>query len=298
MLTAVLLVLVLLISAGLTVIALGGPWSSSALGPMAAMSALTAGIIALDLITGSHLQISSIFGLQPLLGGRFYGMGNVAFALYGSAVILLCAALAHALRRRGAPRLAVAVVLAVSGVALAVDVLPAWGADFGGPIALVPALGILLLGVMQVRATWRTVGVVVLVAALVVGLVCYLDWRRPVDERSHPGRFLQTVIDGGAFDVMSRRLVGNIEAVLSVPLLAVVVTVLLAMCVLVVARPGALRTEPLARLFVGHPCCTARSGASSSWPRSASSPTTAAPRSRRWPRSSRCPSSSRPSCTS
>ena len=252
-LTAVLLVLVLLISAGLTVIALGGPWSSSALGPMAAMSALTAGIIALDLITGSHLQISSIFGLQPLLGGRFYGMGNVAFALYGSAVILLCAALAHALRRRGAPRLAVAVVLAVSGVALAVDVLPAWGADFGGPIALVPALGILLLGVMQVRATWRTVGVVVLVAALVVGLVCYLDWRRPVDERSHPGRFLQTVIDGGAFDVMSRRLVGNIEAVLSVPLLAVVVTVLLAMCVLVVARPGALRTEPLARLFVEAP---------------------------------------------
>ena len=103
----------------------------------------------LDLITGSHLQISSIFGLQPLLGGRFYGMGNVAFALYGSAVLLLCAALAHALLRRGAPRLAVVVVLVVAGLALAVDVLPAWGADFGGPIALVPALGLLLLGVMR-----------------------------------------------------------------------------------------------------------------------------------------------------
>ncbi|HET8989054.1 MAG TPA: hypothetical protein VFN43_11120 [Humibacillus sp.] len=252
-LTAMLLALVFVISAVLTVIALGGPWSSSALGPMAAMSALTAGIIALDLITGSHLQISSIFGLQPLLGGRFYGMGNVAFALYGSAVILLCAALAHALRRRGAPRLAVAVVIVVAGLALAVDVLPAWGADFGGPIALVPALGLLLLGVMEVRVTWRTVGLVVLVAAVVVSAVCYLDWRRPVDERSHPGRFLQTVIDGGAWDVMSRRLVGNIETVLSVPLLAVVMTVLLTMCVVVVARPGALRTESLARLFVEAP---------------------------------------------
>lgn len=252
-LTAMLLALVLVISAGLTVIALGGPWSSSSLGPMAAMSALTAGIIALDLITGSHLQISSIFGLQPLLGGRFYGMGNVAFALYGSAVLLLCAALGHALRRRGAPRLAVAVVLVVAGLALAVDVLPAWGADFGGPIALVPALGLLLLGVMEVRVTWRTVGLVILAAAVVVGTVCYLDWRRPVDERSHPGRFLQTVIDGGAWDVMSRRLAGNIETVLSVPVLAVVVTALLALCVIVVARPGALRTEPLARLFTEAP---------------------------------------------
>ena len=252
-LTAMLLALVLVISAGLTVIALGGPWSSSSLGPMAAMSALTAGILALDLITGSHLQISSIFGLQPLLGGRFYGMGNVAFALYGSAVLLLCAALGHALRRRGAPRLAVAVVLVVAGLALAVDVLPAWGADFGGPIALVPALGLLLLGVMEVRVTWRTVGLVILAAAVVVGTVCYLDWRRPVDERSHPGRFLQTVIDGGAWDVMSRRLAGNIETVLSVPVLAVVVTALLALCVIVVARPGALRTEPLARLFTEAP---------------------------------------------
>jgi hypothetical protein len=106
---------------------------------------------------------------------------------------------------------------------------------------------------MQVRVTWRTAGLVVIAAALVVGLVCYLDWRRPVDERSHPGRFLQTVIDGGAWDVMSRRLVGNIETVLSVPILAVIVTVLLTMCVVVVAQPGALRTQPLARLFAEAP---------------------------------------------
>ena len=148
-----------------------------------------------------------------------------AFALYGSAVLLLCAALAHALRRRGAPRLAVAVVLVVAGLALAVDVLPAWGADFGGPIALVPALGLLLLGVMEVRATWRNVGTRRARRRRRRGTRRATSTGcRPVDERSHPVRFLQTVIDGGAWDVMSRRLVGNIETVLSVPLLAVVVT--------------------------------------------------------------------------
>ena len=248
-LVALLLVLVLAISSVLTLACLEGPWSSSALGPLAAMSAITAGVIGIDLLTGSLLQISSIFGLQPLVGGRFYGMGNVAFALYAAAVLLLCAALAHALVRRNAPRLAVFAVVVVGGVALAVDVLPAWGADFGGPIALVPALGFLLMGVMGWRTSVRNVSVVLVVAGLVVGLVCYLDWRRPESERSHPGRFLQTVIDGGAWDVMSRKLWANISLAVHLPVLLVIVLVLMVLAVMIVLHPGVLGTEPLRRLL-------------------------------------------------
>ena len=248
-LTAMLLVLVLVVSALLALVCLKGPWSSSALGPLAAMSAITAGVIGVDLLTGSHLQISSIFGLQPLVGGRFYGMGNVAFALYAAAVLMLCAALAHALVRRHAPRLAVFAVVVVGGVALAVDVLPAWGADFGGPIALVPALGFLLMGVMGRRTSVRNIAFVVLAAGLVVGLVCYLDWRRPEADRSHPGRFLQTVIDGGAWDVMSRKLLANISLAVHLPVLLVLVVLLMAVVVLVVARPGVLGTDALRRLL-------------------------------------------------
>lgn len=248
-LVAVLLVLVLVISSVLTLACLKGPWSSSALGPLAAMSAITAGVIGIDLLTGSHLQISSIFGLQPLVGGRFYGMGNVAFALYAAAVLLLCAALAHALVRRDSPRLAVFAVVVVGGVALAVDVLPAWGADFGGPIALVPALGFLLMGVMGWRTSVRNVSIVLLVAGLVVGLVCYLDWRRPESERSHPGRFLQTVIDGGAWDVMSRKLWANVSLSVHLPVLLAIVVALMVVFVLVVLRPGIFGTEPLRRLL-------------------------------------------------
>src|SRR6478735_609629 len=243
---AMLVLLVLVVSALLALACLKGPWSSSALGPLAAMSAITAGVIGIDLLTGSRLQISSIFGLQPLVGGRFYGMGNVAFALYAAAVLLLCAAIAHALVRRDSPRLAVVVI---GGVALAVDVLPAWGADFGGPIALVPALGFLLMGVMGWRTSVRNLSIVLLVAGLVVGLVCYLDWRRPESERSHPGRFLQTVIDGGAWDVMSRKLWANISLAVHLPVLLVIVVVLMVLAVMIVLRPGILGTEPLRRLL-------------------------------------------------
>ena len=71
---------------------------------------------------------------------------------------VLCASLAHALVRRDSPRFAFFACSSSGGVALAVDVLPAWGADFGGPIALVPALGFLLMDVMGSRTSARNLG--------------------------------------------------------------------------------------------------------------------------------------------
>ncbi|GAA6526036.1 hypothetical protein [Intrasporangium sp. DVR] len=247
-LVALLSALVLLISGLIAVLCLNGPWSSSALGPLAVMSTVTAGVIGLDLMTGSRLQMASIFGLQPLVGGRFYGMGNVAFALYGSAVLLLCAAMAHALVRRNAARLAVVVVLVLGGTALAVDVLPAWGADFGGPIALVPALGLLLMRVAGMRVSVRSLALVGLAAAAIVTLVCYLDWRRPEQYRSHPGRFFQTLLDGDAFAVVSRKLIANIELSTAHPALLALVLVVSAFLLVLVIQPGRFGTAPFARL--------------------------------------------------
>lgn len=252
-LVALLIALVLLISGLIAVVSVNGPWASSALGPLAALSAVTASVIGLDLMTGSRLQMSSIFGLQPLVGGRFYGMGNVAFALYASAVLLLCAAMAHALVRRGAPRLAVLAMVVLGGAALAVDVLPAWGADFGGPIALVPALGLLLMRVAGIRVSVRSLALVGLAAALVVTLVCYLDWRRPEQYRSHPGRFFQTVLDGEALGVVSRKLLANIELSTAHPGLLGAVVAITAFVLLLVLQPGRFGTAPFARLVAEAP---------------------------------------------
>jgi hypothetical protein len=84
---------------------------------------------------------------------------------------------------------------------------------------------------------------------VVVGLVCYLDWRRPVSDRAHPGRFLQTLIDGGAWDVMSRKFLANVSLAVHLPVLLALAAVLLALVVLVVLRPGVLGTGPLKRLL-------------------------------------------------
>jgi hypothetical protein len=252
-LVGVLIGICLAISAVLGLLALRGPWRSSALGPLAALSAMTAGVIGIDLMTGSNLQMASIFGLQPLVGGRFYGMGNVAFALYAAAVLLLCAAMSHALVRRGAPRLAVLACVVIGGAALAVDVLPAWGADFGGPVALVPALGILVLSVARVRLSVRNLALVALTAVLVVGGVSYLDWLRPPAERAHPGQFVQTVIDGGAWEVIRRKLLANVELAIALPAVLAVSLVGIAIVLAIVLRPGLFGTAPFARLLAEAP---------------------------------------------
>jgi hypothetical protein len=105
------------------------------------------------------------------------------------------------------------------------------------------------MGVLGWRTSLRNVVLVLVIAGLVVGGVSYLDWRRPESERSHPGRFLQTVIDGGAWDVMSRKLWANVSLSVHLPVLLAIVVALMVVFVLVVLRPGIFGTEPLRRLL-------------------------------------------------
>ena len=62
-------------------IALAGPWRRDPLGPAGLVAAVTAGVIALDMMTGSHLVRETPFGLSALTAGRFYGLGNNAVVI-------------------------------------------------------------------------------------------------------------------------------------------------------------------------------------------------------------------------
>jgi hypothetical protein len=75
-------------------IALAGPWRRDPFGPPGAVAALTLAIIALDVMTGSRLELGTPFGLSVLLGGRFYGADNNTIGIYGAAGILCSAWLA------------------------------------------------------------------------------------------------------------------------------------------------------------------------------------------------------------
>lgn len=180
------------------------------LAPLTVVSCLTAALVAIDAATGSELMADSPVGFNLLTAARFYGIGNEAYALLASGALIGLAFLGVWLRRWGGIAAGGAVLFI--GLAIgAIDALPSMGADFGGVLSFVPALGLLVLLVARLRLSWRrllVVGTVTMGAAVAIAVA---DWMRPAESRTHLGRFVQSVADGDMFDVVGRKLSTNIR---------------------------------------------------------------------------------------
>lgn len=195
----------------IVLVSLAGPWRSALLGPAAVVGAITAVVLAVDVVTGARLQVSAIMGIPTLVAGRFYGMNNTAFALFTVALLVLTTAIANSLVLRGRRRLAALVVAVIGVVAVVIDGAPALGADFGGPPALLPAFALLALLAAGIRLNVLRVVAVVAVSAVATLGIAFVDWLRPAADRTHLGRFLQDVLDGSVWPVVYRKLDQNLS---------------------------------------------------------------------------------------
>ena len=243
---------VLVAVAVVSTVALLGPWRDRRLGPMGFVAGITSGVLALDVATGSTLQISSLMGQQPVVAGRFYGLGNVQFALFATGALLLACALADAALKRGRRRLAVGAVAAIGLVATVIDGTPGIGSDFGGPPAMIPAFTLLTLLVAGVRITWRKILLIGAGTAVAVVMLSVADWLRPASDRTHFGRFVQSVIDGGAMPVIERKALQNWE-ILTGSWLTVLVPFGAVFIGLVLMRPVAWGAPALQRTYEAAP---------------------------------------------
>jgi hypothetical protein len=235
---------VLLFAVPMTVLALAGPWRWRILGPTGVVGGLTALVLAADVALGSHLMLSSLMGVQPVVAGRWYGFSNPGFALFATGSLLFAISVADALVAAGRRREAVAAIVGIGVLAVVVDGTPGLGSDFGGPPAIVPAFAVLALLVAGVAVTWRRA---LAIAAVTVGVLVLLsvgDWLRPADSRTHLGAFVQTVLDGGAWPVIQRKLEQNLHILFSSPLSALL-PVAAGFVFYVLWRPGALGVRPL-----------------------------------------------------
>jgi len=232
----VLWALVVAIALALGALALLGPWRRHLLSPIVVVAGFTSLVLVADVLTGATLQVSALMGVQPLVGGRFYGFNNSSFALHASASILVAMCAAEPLARRGHRWPAAALVAVIGVTATVLDGHPSIGADFGGPPALIPAFAILVLLTLEVRITWRRLGLVLGVSALLAISFSVLDWLRPPEQRTHLGNFIQTVLDGGLWNVIARKAGQNLTNLFgsTLTLLAIAGVIVL---VVVVARP-------------------------------------------------------------
>ena len=242
----------------LSAIAFLGPWGRRLTGPLAVVSLATLLVLGIDIILGGRLQISSLMGLQPVVGGRFYGMGNVTFALFATSAILLCISVSGYYVKRGQPRRAALAVLVIGLAAVVVDGSPAWGADGGGPPALLPALAYLVLAILGIRMTWRRGAVIAAVTVGLFLLVGFVDSLRPTEDQSHLGRFFESLFNGGAWDIVVRKLEQNISILFGNYRLALLVPIALVFVIYILARPTSWGSRALERSYEA--CPTLRPG--------------------------------------
>jgi len=230
-------------------IALCGGWRRSTMGPAAAVAAMTFLVLAADVMTGSRLQVASLLGLNPIVGGRYFGLGNVAFALFAAATFLVTITVSSPLVRTGRLHLAALAVTIIGGAAIVVIAMPTWGDKVGGPPALIPGIAVFVLSILQIRLSWRKILLICGGTILFVVTLALLDWLRPERSRSHLGQFVQSVINGNAGDIINRKLAQNLDTLIHTTVFAYLVPLLLIVAAYVLARPGSWLARPMAPLL-------------------------------------------------
>src|SRR5699024_9752870 len=179
----------------LGVLALLGPWRRHRFGPVLFVSVVTVAVLAYDVVTGSQLQMSTLLGEPLLIASRFYGIGNSALALYCCALLLAVAGFASLVTKPLHRVLIVTVPVLISCVLLAA---PGLGTKFGSVPTLIIGVAYLVLAAASIRFSLKRLGLTVGIAGFVMLTVLFLDWLRPPDQRTHFGRFFDSIISGEA----------------------------------------------------------------------------------------------------
>lgn len=234
--------------------------SAAAWFPPALVSGLTVGVLLVDALLGTPMHRLSPLGPSVLTGGRYYGIGNSSFAVLGAHAVLVGGALATWALAHGRRTAAVVVVAAVGMLTLLIDVAPMWGADLGGGPALLPAFVVLAVLVGGARMTWRRILLTAGGGLVLFVLIGWLDWSRPVAQRSHAGRFVQSVLDGDAGATVVRKATFALATVTS-GLLPIVTIAIFGTLVLWVGRPERFAPRDVRAAFGAWPTLLPTCGA-------------------------------------
>jgi hypothetical protein len=218
---------------------------SGALAGVGVIAALFAG----DVLVGAPLQVNAVFGYSVAVAGRFTGFGNLAFALFGSAAVVLAALLVDRLGRRGLPW-----AIALLVIVVLLEGLPMLGADVGGVLSMVPAFGVTALVLSGRRVRLLDAAGLAAAAVVAVLLFAFIDVTRSPSSHTHLARLAEHLVEGrwGPFaDTFTRRLqasFGNAE----LGAWALVATLLVAAGAYVVLVASG-RLDPRNLIGHGHP---------------------------------------------
>ena len=167
--------------------------------PLIILTAVTAVVLMVDQWVGAPLSFIGLFGYSPLLGARYYGLGNeMSGLLLGCVLVAVALALDTWRDRRWAWHVRTWGWPAIGLVVLATAAAPFWGANVG-PVAWMTVgflVGWLMLNGRKIW-TWRNLLlVVVLVVVMLAGLTA-VDLLGGSGSETHLGRAVAGTQTGG-----------------------------------------------------------------------------------------------------
>lgn len=218
-------------------IAFAGPWRRHRFGPAVVVSVVTALALALDVITGSHLQLNGLLGYNPIVAGRFTGLGNMPFGIFAVSGLVCLAAAMYGQPTRSARWLAVV----IGGTLIVIDGTPGLGSDFGGVLALVPAIVLLTMIATDISLSPARVAGALAAGVAAVTVIAIADYQRDPDNQTHLGRFVGQLLDGTAWAVVERKLDASWYILLNSPVAILAPFLVLTLAGLFVPREGAGR---------------------------------------------------------
>ena len=175
-------------------------------------------VLAVDIATGGHLQINTIFGYSPIVAGRFAGFGNQAFSMIALSSLLLAAVVVER-RTSGRTTMGAATTIGVIAwflVTVVLDGHPAMGSDVGGVLAFVPAATVSLLMFRGTKVRVRLMALIAGGTVAILAAFAALDLNRPSADRTHLGRFVAKLFDGDAGEIIERKIAANLRVLTSV----------------------------------------------------------------------------------
>ncbi|MFZ5644400.1 MAG: hypothetical protein ACOY46_12490 [Bacillota bacterium] len=165
------------------------------------VSLFTVFVIGVDLLAGSPLQKVSIMSYDPIVGARFYGLGNEYMGVLIGAALVGTTLLIQALRRRRL--ISIIMTGAVYVFLLYTIAAPGIGTNVGGTIAASAAFLVTFLLICGVGFTWQRVVTVAAAVVLIVAAFTVYDSGRPLQCQSHIGRTAASVASGGLDEIIN-----------------------------------------------------------------------------------------------
>ena len=161
------------------------------LGVLAALTALT---LIVDVLLGAPLEKQSVLSYDPIVGARYYGIGNEYMGVLLGSVLLWLNAM-HRKQARLSMRGRLTALVLFAGVTY-LFAAPTLGTNFGGALAAAVGYTYAMLHFADLRMQARHWAMLGIVTAVVVLSMVLLHVRLPSSEQTHIGRAMHQLLSG------------------------------------------------------------------------------------------------------